>query len=132
MFRSIVVDRKLRENHSGMETFRVHSSHMRDSALRENHSGMETKYDLKSPDFLFCCVRTIVVWKPYLLNSNRHDQASCVRTIVVWKRHFISLSITLVDALRENHSGMETFSAPVSSIFSRLLRENHSGMETRR
>ena len=51
-------------NHSGMETQLRFDNHLQRFMLRKNHSGMETLF---AATFfrrkLFCCVRTIVVWK---------------------------------------------------------------------
>ena len=100
------------------------------------------------------CVRTIVVWKlTWPLDHDSHYQ-SCVRTIVVWKRYGRPVVQQGHKLLRENHSGMETYSLPVILIaqevccvrtivvwkpfngvkkgfdFNVMLRKNHSGMET--
>ena len=40
---------KLRENHSGMETFEIKKEPRRTLRLRENHSGMETCTQLSLP-----------------------------------------------------------------------------------
>ncbi len=57
---------------------------------------------------ILSCVRTIVVWKHRQSEGGKRPKG-CVRTIVVWKRVSVENFTRLVDVLRENHSGMETY-----------------------
>jgi len=147
--------RRLRENHSGMETTIYAQKGVQLLWLRENHSGMETRsVEIPSQLRFLCCVRTIVVWKLNTMFWGFLVLISCVRTIVVWKRiarwaPCVEMSVSCVrtivvwkllaasswiflrSSLRENHSGMETlFRSALFNSFFAPLRENHSGMET--
>jgi len=84
--------------------------------LRENHSGMETNYREVVEDPRKGCVRTIVVWKQICRRWMQvHGLVCCVRTIVVWKPYVLSNNSLVRLTLRENHSGMETFTTTIFS-----------------
>jgi len=67
-------------------------------------------------------VRTIVVWKlAAQVIGGGYFFAGCVRTIVVWKHNRDSKPITELIKLRENHSGMETWSITSASSWAALV-----------
>jgi len=111
----------------GLYNFCLHKTRK----LRKNHSGMETAILLSViADGKQRCVRTIVVWKLATTIPMAAPMASCVRTIVVWKLLLGLFYLSLIITLRKNHSGMETLILFSIAISSPLLRKNHSGMET--
>ena len=74
-----------------------------------------------------------MVWKHIKAGqSSVLDVYCCVRTIVVWKLEQVGVVhlLLLVFWLRKNHSGMETWMPRVQLYLARRLRKNHSGMET--
>ncbi len=148
---SSVSGRRLRKNHSGMETDIWGTVPQAVQLLRKNHSGMETFGTLWRIPCFFCCVRTIVVWKRtgrisliftslelrknhsgmetymylYLLYRNGWG---CVRTIVVWKpKNYPHIHIITCSCVR-TIVVWKLFLSLMESLWVYGLRKNHSGM----